>query len=383
MDEPENPFLIQGYEGPAYFCDREDETARLMKILGNGSNVTLFSYRRLGKTGLISHFFQEYEKDHGRAAIYVDIQGTKDLPEFVNKLATAIYRKFPEKKPAGRVVMDFISLLRPVISYDELSGQPQVSLQTGRAFKPERTIEQLFGFLEKQNKKIVVAIDEFQQILSYPERNTEALLRSHVQPLRRTHFIFSGSDQKIMHELFSNAKRPFFASCHQMNLSWIEPGRYKRFIKRMFARRKRKIDAESLDFIIDWTLNHTYYTQFLCNCLFASGETDIRLDSVKTCALEVIRAQEPVYFQYRNLLTSAQWETLSAVAAETRLYKPHSKDFIQGYRLGTSSLVARTLAALLEKEMVFYNAAAEKPYYEVYDKFLMRWLQRNRAEHLS
>ena len=44
---PTNPFLITGYQGPDYFCDREKETASLMSALKNGRNITLISPRRM------------------------------------------------------------------------------------------------------------------------------------------------------------------------------------------------------------------------------------------------------------------------------------------------------------------------------------------------
>lgn len=57
MIEPRNPFLIYGYHSPAYFCDRESETQKLISALRNGRNVTLISPRRMGKTGLIKQAF--------------------------------------------------------------------------------------------------------------------------------------------------------------------------------------------------------------------------------------------------------------------------------------------------------------------------------------
>ena len=36
-----NPFLIVGYQGPEYFCDREKETEVILSALHNGRNITL------------------------------------------------------------------------------------------------------------------------------------------------------------------------------------------------------------------------------------------------------------------------------------------------------------------------------------------------------
>jgi len=52
-----------------------------------------------------------------------------------------------------------------------------------------------------------------------------------------------------------------------------------------------------------------------------------------------------------------------------------SKYFIAKYNLGSPSIVKKGMDALVKKEMILHNTGVETPYYEVYDKFLMRWLQ--------
>lgn len=82
---PTNPFLITGYQGPDYFCDREKETASLMSALKNGRNITLISPRRMGKTGLIKNVFYYIQKENKSAAcFYLDIFSTQNLQEFVS-----------------------------------------------------------------------------------------------------------------------------------------------------------------------------------------------------------------------------------------------------------------------------------------------------------
>ena len=49
------PFLVYGYAGPDYFCDRKEDTQKLISALRNGRNITLMSPRRMGKTGLIKN----------------------------------------------------------------------------------------------------------------------------------------------------------------------------------------------------------------------------------------------------------------------------------------------------------------------------------------
>ena len=377
MEKDNNPFLVTGYKGAAYFCNREEETALLKKHVRNNINTTLFSIRRLGKTGLIHHLFDSYRQHPKTACIYVDILGTTNLNDFCSQLATAIYKRFPENRSVGKRILGFFRLLQPVITFDALTGQPELTFEASQVKKIEKTIQQLFTFLDQQKMKVVFAIDEFQQILEYPEKNTEALLRTYIQQLKNTHFIFCGSNQKMMHELFNSAKRPFFGSCSNMNLGYIVEKKYTAFINNIFKKNKRSIDAESLSFIYDWTMGHTFYIQYLCNYLFSLKIKHIRLVDVQESAVEILKQNENSYYQYRNLITKAQWKLLTAIAKESRLYKAHSHEFIRKYDLGTSSMVSRGMDALLEKEMIFHFTTTEKPYYEVYDKFLMRWLQHS------
>ncbi len=375
MKKEFNPFLVTGYKDATHFCDREHESAIIKKNIANNINTTLFAIRRVGKTGLIHHVFNSYSKNKKTVCIYVDILGTINLKGFTNQLATVIYNRFPENKGIGKKIIAGIKSLRPLISFDQLSGIPELSFDLTESKIYEKTIQQLFTFLDEQNIKIVFAIDEFQQILEYPEKNTEALLRTHIQSLKNTHFIFCNSNQKMMHEIFNSAKRPFFASCSNVHLKFIAKKTYSDFITSIFANNKRKITTQSVDFILDFTCCHTFYTQFFCNYLFSSGIKNIQLTDVQTIAIELLRLNENTFYQYRNLLTTAQWQLLQAISKEGKLYKAHSKVFITKYKLGTSSMISRGIEALMEKELVFYNSSVENPYYETYDKFLMRWME--------
>lgn len=193
--------------------------------------------------------------------------------------------------------------------------------------------------------------------------------------LKNCSFVFCGSNQKMMHEIFNSAKRPFFASCTNITLDYITKEEYKKFIKQQFSRFKRKLDEECLDFICDWTKLHTFYTQHFCHTLFAKKLKQTKLEDAKLTASAILKLNESIYFQYRNLLTSAQWNLLHAIAKEEILYKPQSTAFISKYKLGTPATVKRSLDALIKKELIYHNTSTSKHYYEVYDKFFMRWLQ--------
>lgn len=377
MEDKNNPFYGKIYRGPKFFCDRTKETKQLSEYITNGVNVTLFAKRRLGKTGLLHHLFYKHRNNTNMVCMYADVLATNNLTDFTNHIATAVYNAFPPQKTLGKKIMELFQRFRPVISFDELTGTPSLGLTLSTHEQKNNTIGNILSFLDNQNIKIVVAIDEFQQILAYPEKNTEALLRTHIQQLKNTSFVFCGSNQKMMHEIFNSAKRPFFASCTNMSMEAISKIEYKKFIKKHFNSAGRTIDEECLNFICDWTMLHTFYTQYFCYTLFALNKKNNGIEEAKTAAQTILKLNEHTFYQYKNLLTESQWKFLIAVGKETKVHQPNAKDFIITYQLGTPSSVTRSLEALITKEMLFHNTGVAKPYYEVYDKYLMRWIQAN------
>ena len=374
MKESINPFGITAYLGASYFCDREEETELLLKNIRQNDHTAFFALRRMGKTALIKHVFGLLNKQKKIACIYLDIYATQDLKGLTNQLANSIYSTFPEKTGVGKKFWDLIKLFRPIISIDPINGSPEISLDINQPKQLEKTIPQLLQFLEAQSIKTVIAIDEFQQISTYPEKNVEAILRTAIQPLKKVTMIFCGSNQALMQEIFNSAKRPFYASCKNINLQQIKEEKYTAFIKEQFKENLRTISDEAIAEVLEYTMVHTYYTQVFCHELFQIPEKKISLINVQSIKQQLILENEGVFFQYRNLLTPTQWHLLKAIAKEVKLFQPYNKIFVSKHQLGSSAIVKRSLQALLEKEMIYRDNAVKDPYYTVYDKFLLRWL---------
>jgi AAA+ ATPase superfamily predicted ATPase len=375
MKRPENPFYTLSYKSEHYFCDRKIELDRLYKNAINRTNTTLISARKYGKSALIHRLFEELAKGKEWICVYIDIYSTQNLKELTELLAANILKKFPEKVSIGKRFMEFLKGLHPVISYDILTGQPEVRFEFSQVRGYERTLEALLRFLDEQNLPALVAIDEFQQVVNYTEKNTEAVLRTIIQTLHNVQFIFSGSNQHLMIEIFNSAKRPFFSSTQSLSLQEIPKDDYSTFIKLHFSEGNRVIDNETIEFILEWTCRHTYYTQFVCNKLYASQLKIATLSDTKLICSQILEAEKSTFLQYRNLLTYFQWHLLKAIAKEEKVLQPQSKQFLQKYKLGAASTVKKALDALITKEMILLKTEKDESLYRIYDIFLMRWLQ--------
>ena len=370
----ENPFALVPYVSKELFCDREEETKTIIEYLRNGSNVTLISPRRYGKTGLIYRIFDEIKQQKLNIdTCYVDIYATESLEDFIKVFSEAVLASL-EKKKAVKSFFQFLGGLRPLLGYDPLSGNPELTLTFRDDHEKKQTLASILQFIEKQDKKVVVAIDEFQQIRDYGI-NMEALLRSYIQPLRNVQFIFCGSKKHLMTEMFTDARSPFYESTRCLYLEKIDRDVYAEFIVRMFEKGKKTVTQEALDFILDWTKLHTFYTQSLCNHLFIKNERNIGKGEVLRSASQILKENEQTFIQWRGLLTSNQWNYLKAVAKEQVVEKPYSTQFLQKYKIGTSANSQRLLEALVDKELILINTTLEGVSYSVYNVFLSRWLE--------
>lgn len=370
--ELENPFVYKGYEGPKYFCDREKETQEMVSALKNGRNLTLLSPRKIGKTGLVKHVFNHIKTENKDAVcVYIDIFSTQNLHDFVQALGSAIVEEAlqREKSLVGKV-MDYFKAWRPVVGFDSLTGMPSLSLNIDPS-RDEFTLSGIFDHLEKSKKEVYVAIDEFQQVANYPEKGTEALLRSRIQ-FSPAGFIFSGSRQHIMAEMFGSPKRPFYQSTEFVNLQPLPEATYYDFARHFFEARKGSLSEEVFHDVYQRFSGHTWYVQLLMNRLYEETKRVETVLQANNAILSVLNTLSPQYENLMAFLTNNQINLLRAIAKEGKVEQTQSNDFIKRNDLPSPSSVKTALDVLLDKELVY----AQPDGYVVYDRFLNLWLQR-------
>lgn len=366
-----NPFVVSGYRGPRFFCDREDETKRMLSAIHNQRHLTLFSLRRMGKTGLIHHVFHELAGNKGITPVYLDIMPTLNFSEFTASLARAVFSILARRQSFVKSLLTKLSSLRPSLTYDPVTGAPEVSIKMDKGSDLRESIESIFHVISNQKQYFVIAIDEFQQVASYPEKEVEAILRSQLQRLDNASFIFSGSQRGILSDIFSSPNRPFFNSTEIMEIGPIQSDVYKTFIQASFQQAGKTIDDEALNLIEEYTFMHTFYVQSLCNRLYGSGVRKVTKAGLENVYRQVLIENEPVYASYKNLLTSFQFRLLRAIARERGAVGLTSKEFLENNDLGAASSVNTAMKSLKEKDFIFQKDDT----YFLIDKFLEGWLK--------
>jgi uncharacterized protein len=364
-----NPFLISGYISPKYFCDRVAEAETVTEALTSKRHLTLFSPRRIGKTGLIHHVFYLGSREKLFIPVYADIMATTSLQEFVETLGKAVFTAVARNETALKKILKKLSLLRPKITIDEFTGAPSVTFSVSSGQEAVNSLEVIFQYFNSQNSQFVLAVDEFQQITEYPEKNVEALLRSFVQQSSNVTVLFSGSRKHILTGIFTAPERPFYNSTQILELGKISSESYLDFIRERFSSESRSITSSSVSLILDVTSLHTFYVQFLCNRIY-SAFRKVDSDQVRAMLLKIINENEPVYGGYINLITTLQFRVLRAIALNDGVRNPTSSEFLDRHNLGAASSVSLAVKSLEDKGFISCNDQV----YNLNDQFFRQWL---------
>ena len=367
-----NPFVTYGYKGPEYFCDREQETKSIITALHNERNITLVAPRRMGKTGLIHHVFNQIDQTQPDVrCFYVDIFPTKNLQQMVQAMARAILGKLDSpSQTAMRKVSQFFGRFRPTVTYDEITGTPTVSLDI--APNEERnTLKQIFEYMHQSGVRCYVAIDEFQQILQYSDTGIEALIRSYIQFLPNVYFIFAGSQLHVLEQMFSSVNRPFFQSTQMMHLGPLDESKYRQFANDFFKVQDREISTKLFHQLYETMHGVTWYVHAVLNRVYQEVEKPITQRLIDKVVRELVEEQSPVFQNYYNAMTVNQAAVAVAIAREQKVAKPLSQDFIARYRLPSPSSVQTSLEKLEANQIVLRNSDG----YFIYDHFFAMWLR--------
>ena len=368
-----NPFVTNGYAGAEYFCDRIQETAAIKRLLLNENNIALISPRRIGKTDLIWHVFDDVEIRRNYHCFVVDIYATKNLAEFVNMLGKAVVDELrPKGKKAWEKFINTVSSLRPEISFD-MSGMPVWSVGLGAVNNPAVTLDEIFTYLNRSDKPCLVAIDEFQQITRYEDDSVEATLRTYVQRCTNAHFIFSGSQRHLMNGIFTSPSRPFYQAVNIINLQPLDLDVYADFCMGKFEQANKHIEREVITLLYERFEAVTSYMHRILNVLFSRTEkgTICTPPMVDEAIDFLIRMSSDTYESLFYQMPEKQRLLFLAIAKEGKAKEINGGQFLKRHKLSSASSVSSALKGLLEKDFV----TVDKGVYSVYDQFFPLWLK--------
>ena len=358
------------------FIGRERETKRLLDNFKGGINVILMSPRRLGKTSLVKHVCNKLD-NKDIITVYLDIFGCKSEYDFYNKLTAEVLKQTASKSELWfEEAKEFLYRLTPKISFSpEPNSDFSISLGiTPKTHTPEEVLQMAETIAIKRKKRIVICIDEFQQIGEMANsKQIQARLRTVWQHQKHVSYCLFGSKHHLMSTIFLHRSMPFFQFGDTISLNKIATEDWVKYIVSHFADGKRTISHALAEEICKFTENYSAYVQQLAWLVFTlkeEGET-VTEDDVKQAENDLLATNDILFMQMIEPLSEFQLNFLRAIASGIK------KDFglsevREEYNLGSYSNITRLKTALLERDLI------EKQNTElvITDPIFAKWLKR-------
>lgn len=372
---PVNPFFTTNPIPDEYFCDRDRETNELLSEIESRNNMLLMSPRRMGKTGLINHLYEDPRIKGRYNTFFIDIYDTSTLKELTFRLGKEVYDRMSLwDKARASGFLGVLSSLRGELTLDPVSMGPRFALSVGQIRYPETTLDEIFAYLEGMDKPCIVAIDEFQKIAEYEEKDVEAILRTKIQRLGNVRFIFCGSEQHLLAQMFQTQARPFYRSTRTIILDRIEKPVYLAFAEGLFESYGKSISSECLSALYDLVDGYTFYLQDILSFVFSrssDGKTVTLADLIEMLG-QILDNESVSCKTVLSMLTSNQRQLLSAISMSGKALNVLSNDFVSRHHLGATSSVQSALRSLLKKQLVSRDGDA----YYLDDKYMELYLRR-------
>ena len=366
------PFKFGCIVEKEHFCPRPELEKELRRYISSGQNMVLQGERRRGKSSLVVKVVKDLR---GTGLLYIDLLGISSVSDFCRRVVDGIVgldssRSFLQK------TISMITSLRPLVIIDQDTGLPAISIDSRSASDPSSVTAVMSMIVAHAKKRrICVVFDEFQDILDLPDANRVlAEMRSKIQFLPDTAFVFLGSVRNQMSEIFAHPRSPFFKSALEVGIGEMSGPHFVNFLLKRFEKGRRKADADFIESLIRTLDGVPGDVQELCDALWSVTATGERVDASKLTAayLYIFAHEGSSYETYLKLLTPLQRKTLRALASIGGRHVLSSK-FMEAASIHNASSVKKALSRLVEIGHVYYFDNE----YKFVSPFFREWIRRH------
>jgi len=349
-----NPFSYGTIVKADNFYDRKEECARIVNTLAGGNNIVLYAPRRFGKTSLVFKAMEQLEKA-GFICVYFDFMPVFSPESFVRLYAKALSARQSNLNKFAQSFTAIIKNLRPVLTFGQ-DGAPEFSIDFANTEVDETIISQLLDMpemLAKDNKRVIVFFDEFQEVEKLKNINFEALLRSKVQQQQQTNYLFFGSKTHLLKEMFNDKKKAFYNSAMQMSIGSLPEKDTIEFLRTKFSASNISLDDETAKYLIAVAADIPHYIQLLASEIWQymiNNQTIVTKTIVDACAHKVLALKSDYYMELFDHRSQNQKQLLNALTFEGK--NIFSAAYIKKYRLSAIGTLQRSVRELVNDGII-------------------------------
>jgi hypothetical protein len=349
------PFEYGSLAEKENFIDRVEDRRQLKTFLGGGINVMLISPRRWGKSSLVKAAMSELlAEDADVRVCHIDAFTISSEEEFYNKYASAVIQGVSSS--AKKRWADFVKFVQSIVPSITLSSDPMNTVSVNLSYRPlKESAESILNLPEKiaiaKKLRVIVCIDEFQQLAALPEwKRMEGTMRSVWQHHHNTTYCLYGSKRHMMMDIFGNSANPFYRFGQLLFIKKIEKEHWLPYIKDNFSRFGKSISDELANRVCDTMECHSWYVQQLCFFLWTHTEKEVTSDIFEHQLQMLIDTNADMFLKDVEGLPKSQIAFLKAVSAG--VYHFTAKDVAARYGLGTPNTITKNKKALVQKDIL-------------------------------
>jgi len=351
---PVNPFKFGDPVEGDYYLPRPDLENFVSQFLVNRIHVVLIGPRRFGKTSFLLNLLKKLtEQSH--SYIFVDIFNITSHKDFLQQMLRAL------KARAGwmstlKSMLAAIPKIRPKVStqLDVNTGKPSFDFTLDVDVSSENDVKEMIqdvlSGLSKLGNGLILAIDEFQKITEINDEGwLEATLRTHMQQLRNTSFIFTGSRRSVIYDMLNNPSRPLYRFCQSIEFPAFGD-EFTEWVLKKFKDIGIKCHRNAIQHLRAIVQDTPNYVQMVCFHLVALGKTNITIEEVNEALKIVVQQNAYAYQTLLNTLTPTQQRTLRLAAKEGK--QIFTKEFLTKYEITSGAALSSAIKSLKDKEIL-------------------------------
>lgn len=360
-----NPFKFGSIVDGRFFTDREKEANHVKSILDSENHLIIMSPRRYGKSSLINKTTNEIT----RPVVLLDLQLVTDTNDMAAQLLKRIYRLFPFER-LRQYIQNFRII--PTVSINPVTNAVDISFHPES--NPMPILEDVLNLLEKLStpqRKIIVVFDEFQEVVNF-DKKILSHLRSVMQYHKNLNYIFLGSQESMIYEIFEKKKSPFYHFGLVLRLKKIPEKDFRNFLNEGFSYLTSNT-AKITDEILAITDCHPYYTQQLAFMAWEElQKTQDEANCVQSALSILIEMHDIDYERLWNNLNKTDQKLLIGLAHMPQ--SPTSEVFIRKYNLGATSTAYSSLKRMMKQGYIIKTQKEA----ELDDPFFRLWINHRR-----
>ena len=358
-----NPFKFGSIVSDDYFTNRQVEYENLSQIIESSNHIIMIAPRRFGKTSLVN----KVVANTNRPVLWLDLQLLTNTGDFAAQLLKQIFKKYPFEKIKFMVshfrVIPTLSV-NPVTNNVEVGFQPKVD-----GFAHLEDVLNLIEKLGAEKTRPIVVFDEFQELLSL-DKSLDKRLRSIIQFHKNINYVFLGSAESMMRQIFENKKSPFYHFGQLITLNKIPHGDFYAFLENRFAGITEKT-SELAKKILDFTYCHPYYTQQLAFHTWLSLERENYSEDTVNKAIEnIILLHDNDFERIWSNFNNTDKKVLIELAFE-------QTNLLSASALNKNTIASSTAFSAL-KRLTEKGVLIKTEKHEIDDPFFRNWIVKKR-----